>query len=154
MPNSAKCRNRRGITAKLDDFMFRRQKILLALLEQFDGELGRTQLQKLLFLYGQQAEDPVYEFVPYKYGCYSFQTHADKQKLTEQGLLSDSERWQLTTCSGTTYRGLLGYKERKALWLLQKQFGKYSRDDLTRHVYATVSLLCYAQCHCRRPAFA
>jgi uncharacterized protein (DUF488 family) len=107
------------------------------LIEQFGGELGRTQLQKLLFLYGQQNDDQVYEFIPYKYGCYSFQAYADKQKLTKQGLLTDSERWQLATCSETTYRSQLKHPECRGLWQLHKQFGNHSRDDLIRYVYAT-----------------
>ncbi|NCC60724.1 MAG: DUF488 domain-containing protein [Verrucomicrobiae bacterium] len=114
--------------------MFRRQKILLALLEQFGGELSRTSLQKLLFLYSQEHMDPVYDFVPYKFGCFSFQAAADQKKLTEAGLLCDTDRWKLTKKSAG-FSGNLTYAEREALWKLKKQYGELTQNELIRHVY-------------------
>ncbi|HXJ58388.1 MAG TPA: DUF488 domain-containing protein [Verrucomicrobiae bacterium] len=78
--------------------LFERQKRLLALLDAHGGEIGNLDFQKLLFLYCREAEDvPTYEFVPYKFGGFSFTSYADKRRLTEQGLLVDEERvWKLT----------------------------------------------------------
>jgi hypothetical protein len=73
-----------------------RQKRLLALVESLGGEIGNLDFQKLLFLYCQE-ETPSYEFVPYKYGGFSFTSYADKRRLIEHGLLEDEERvWKLT----------------------------------------------------------
>jgi hypothetical protein len=115
--------------------MFRRQKILLGLLETFDGELTRTSLQKLLFLYCEQNADPIYEFVPYKSGCFSFQAAADQRKLVANGVLADGDRWCLTRKTGVL--DSLPYAERDALWLLKKRFGQMPQRDLVRHVYNT-----------------
>jgi hypothetical protein len=78
--------------------LFERQKRLLALLDAHGGEIGNLDFQKLLFLYCHEAEDvPTYEFVPYKFGGFSFTSYADRRRLTEQGLLADEERvWKLT----------------------------------------------------------
>lgn len=77
--------------------LFDRQKRLLALLDAHNGEVGHLDFQKLLFLYCQENEDGPYEFVPYKYGGFSFTSYADKRRLTEQSLLSDEDRvWKLT----------------------------------------------------------
>jgi uncharacterized protein (DUF488 family) len=57
--------------------MFYRRKVILALLQVFGGSLGKTQFQKLLLLYTKRQEKPDYHFVPYRYGCYSFQATAD-----------------------------------------------------------------------------
>jgi uncharacterized protein (DUF488 family) len=75
-----------------------RQKQLLALLDAHHGELGNLDFQKLLFLYCQEVEaKPSYDFVPYKFGGFSFTSYADKRRLVEQGLLADHERmWKLT----------------------------------------------------------
>jgi hypothetical protein len=75
-----------------------RQRLLLTLLDGFGGDLGNLDFQKLLFLYTQECEiDPSYDFVPYKFGGFSFTCYADKRRLTEQGLLSDEEQsWQLS----------------------------------------------------------
>ena len=78
--------------------LLNRQKQLLALLDAHGGELGNLDLQKLLFLYCQQVETkPSYDFVPYRFGAFSFTSYADKRRLLEQGLLADQERmWKLT----------------------------------------------------------
>ena len=77
--------------------LFDRQKQLLALLDAHNGEVGNLDFQKLLFLYCQEIKENPYEFVPYKYGGFSFTSYADKRRLIGQGLLADEERiWKLT----------------------------------------------------------
>ena len=78
--------------------LFDRQKRLLALVDALGGEVGNLDFQKLLFLYCREAEGvPTYEFVPYKYGGFSFTSYADKRRLIEQGLLANEElAWKLT----------------------------------------------------------
>ncbi|MBI3870833.1 MAG: DUF488 domain-containing protein [Verrucomicrobia bacterium] len=78
--------------------LFDRQKRLLALVDALGGEVGGLDFQKLLFLYCREVEEtPTYEFVPYKYGGFSFTSYADKRRLIERGLLADEERaWKLT----------------------------------------------------------
>jgi hypothetical protein len=78
--------------------LFNRQKILVALLHAFEGKVGNLDFQKLLFLYSQEVEsDPSYEFVPYRFGAFSFTSYADRRKLIERGLLvDDNEAWELT----------------------------------------------------------
>jgi uncharacterized protein (DUF488 family) len=73
-----------------------RQKALLGLLKAFNGILPRRDFQKYLFLFTQEFErEPSFEFVPYKYGCFSFQSYADKRRLVEIGALADDEDWHL-----------------------------------------------------------
>jgi len=78
--------------------LFERQRLLLTLLDALDGPVANTDFQKLLFLYTQQFEEsPTYEFVPYKFGGFSFTSYADKRKLAEAGFLTgDDNHWQLT----------------------------------------------------------
>lgn len=78
--------------------IFDRQKRLLALVDALGGEVGGLDFQKLLFLYCREVEEtPTYEFVPYKFGGFSFTSYADKRRLIGQGLLADEERaWKLT----------------------------------------------------------
>jgi uncharacterized protein (DUF488 family) len=79
--------------------LFERQKRLLSLLDALGGEQGGLDFQKLLFLYCEEVEgpEPTYEFVPYRFGGFSFTSYADKRRLIERGLLVDEERsWKLT----------------------------------------------------------
>lgn len=79
--------------------LYKRQKLLLELVHAAGGELAATDFQKLLFLYVHQCEtEPSYRFVPYKFGCFSFQSYADRALLAERGFLSgpDDGLWKLT----------------------------------------------------------
>jgi uncharacterized protein (DUF488 family) len=75
-----------------------RQGLLLSLVDKLGGVVPSLDFQKLLFLYCHEASAaPAYEFVPYRYGAFSFSSYADKRKLTEKGLLGAAEHsWELT----------------------------------------------------------
>lgn len=77
--------------------LFERQRVLLTLLDALGGHSMATDFQKLLFLYTRDEVQPSYDFVPYRFGCFSFTSYADKRRLIERGLLVDDEhRWELT----------------------------------------------------------
>lgn len=79
--------------------LYKRQKLLLNLIHAAGGELAATDLQKILFLYTRLCEDdPSFRFVPYRYGCFSFQSYADRGTLQRKGMIhqSDESLWKLT----------------------------------------------------------
>jgi hypothetical protein len=78
--------------------LFKRQQLLLTLLDALGAPAGHTDFQKLLFLFTQECEsEPSYEFVPYRFGGFSFTSYADKRKLIEKGFLADDDQhWVLT----------------------------------------------------------
>ena len=81
--------------------LFDRQKRLLALLDALGGSVPSLDFQKLLFLYCQEAEEtPTYEFVPYRFGGFSFTSYADKRRLIERDLLGNQEQAWILTESG------------------------------------------------------
>ena len=85
--------------------LFERQRVLLTLLDALGGQVAPTDFQKLLFLYTRGEESPSYEFVPYKFGCFSFSSYADKRRLIERGLLvDDPDQWKLTTAGRAAAR--------------------------------------------------
>ena len=87
--------------------LFDRQRQLLRLLEELGGRLGNLDFQKLLFLYCQELGDQApYEFVPYRFGAFSFTSYADRRKLVERGLLEDDEKhWRITATGRKAARG-------------------------------------------------
>jgi hypothetical protein len=91
--------------------LFDRQRLLLALVDAFEGATASTDFQKLLFLYTKEWEaEPSYDFVPYQFGSFSFSSYADKRRLIERGLLEeDASRWVLTDT------GRLAARSEKAL---------------------------------------
>ena len=70
---------------------FKRQKFLLAFIKSAGGTLSYMDFQKLLFLYLQRTNDSCYEFVPYLYGCYSFQAARDIDTLGAMGWLDKKD---------------------------------------------------------------
>ncbi|MBB5055555.1 hypothetical protein HDF16_000224 [Granulicella aggregans] len=84
-----------------------RQKTLIGLLSAFGGHLPSTDFQKYLFLFTQEfQQEPDFEFVPYRFGGFSFQSYADKRRLVEIGALEDTEDWRLQ--DGFLTEGLFG----------------------------------------------
>src|SRR5208282_454881 len=78
--------------------LIERQRRLLTLLDAVGESVSHTDFQKLLFLYTRECEvTPSYDFVPYKFGAFSFTSYADKRKLVAEGLLAENDCvWTLT----------------------------------------------------------
>lgn len=115
--------------------LYYRQKILLALLEVFEGTLKSTEFQKYLFLFSQlQKNEAHYHFVPYKFGCFSFQSYQDKQYLINNNYIENKSEWVLKD-SQKKYFYELTENDRKALITLKNKFKNLSRDELIRYVY-------------------
>ncbi len=83
-----------------------RQRLLLTLLDALREPVSNTDFQKLLFFYTQDCEKTAsYDFVPYKYGAFSFTSYADKRRLIDAGLLVKSDQqWELTDSGRKTAR--------------------------------------------------
>ena len=64
---------------------YKRQRFLLAFMRQLGGSVPSTDLQKLVFLYTMKEGAEFYEFLPYKYGSYSFQLAEDVDILNRDG---------------------------------------------------------------------
>ncbi len=75
-----------------------RQRHLLGLLDLLGGRVGNLDFQKLLFLYCREPNVPqIYDFVPYRFGAFSFTSYADRRKLVALQLLNDIDgRWILS----------------------------------------------------------
>ncbi len=114
--------------------MYYRRKIILGLIETFGGELEKFQLQKLLMLFSFYQKNPSYHFVPYKYGCFSFQANADLATMKKYEWVDEGNKyWKKTT--NQSYLSELTESDRKALLDLKKNFNNKSSDYLIKHTY-------------------
>lgn len=114
--------------------MFYRRKIILSLLQLFDKELDKISLQKLLFLFTQRQQKGEYDFIPYKYGCYSFSANADLTAMVKKGILSETES-HFKSNEKTDYLKLLKESDRKLLSELKIAYGKMNANALMKHTY-------------------
>ena len=79
--------------------LYARQRLLLGLLNAIGGNASNTDFQKLLFLYCKEPSlahptdtaKRLYDFVPYRYGAFSFTSYADRRRLVDWGLLADDD---------------------------------------------------------------
>jgi uncharacterized protein (DUF488 family) len=109
-----------------------RQKALVNLLVAFGGHLPGVDFQKYLFLYTQEYErTPSFEFVPYRFGCFSFQSYADKRRLIEVGMLHDTDEWRLkeTVAQSSIDLGDDHYER------FRKKYAHMTGDRLVQEVY-------------------
>ena len=81
--------------------MLKRHRKLLSFVDALGGHVGDLDFQKLLFLYCQDEEPDLYEFVPYKFGAFSFTSYADRRSLSARGLLEPDRGWTLTGAGRT-----------------------------------------------------
>lgn len=115
--------------------MIYRKRILLAITEVFGGSLNGTEFQKLLFLLcEEQFESAKFDFVPYKFGGFSFQAVADKANLIKEGHLKDSKSWVLAK-PGLHFFDTLDDSDRKELLTLKKKFKGFTARRLLRYMY-------------------
>jgi len=113
--------------------VFYRRKLLLALVQELNRPVDKVDLQKYLFLLCADQDKPAYEFIPHRFGCYSFQIDADKRTLTKYGLISDSDKWQ--TKGDAHYLHLLRQDDRERVGEVVSSLGRLRGRKLIQHVY-------------------
>jgi len=77
-----------------------RQRLLLGAIHHFAGNPDRLQLVKWMFLAKKETElrklDTFYDFLPYKYGPFSFTLYRDLEMFQRKGIaLEDNEGWRV-----------------------------------------------------------
>lgn len=114
--------------------MYYRRKILLALLQVFDNKLEKISLQKLLMLFAKLQAKPDYHFVPYKYGCFSFQANADLSTMVKYRQVAEEGKFWQKTDKSDFISELKDY-DRKALQTIKRLYAGKSKDELIRITY-------------------
>ncbi|WP_296756427.1 DUF488 family protein [Roseiflexus sp.] len=114
--------------------MLYRRKIILGLIEVFGGTVDKLCLQKMLFLLSQQQEKPVYEFIPYHYGGYSFTAQWDINALCAREFLEEDE---YTIALIRRWNHLIDLDERdiQIIRNLRRKYQKKNRNELLRNLY-------------------
>lgn len=122
--------------------MLTRQKMLLSLLSDVQGSVDRTPLMKYAFLLRQEGigdDSAYYDFVPYKYGPFSFALYRDLEILNRDGYLSFGESVSLNADAGPAIRAALDRLPaalRAVSSRIIREYGKLSSNDLLKRIYA------------------
>lgn len=117
-----------------------RKKIVLAILERMGGYVSAICMQKYLFIYNRLlGGEKIYDFVPYKYGCFSFQANQDLVSLSKYGYITTEQ----TDGTDRGYRlnhelnmmSVLNMFDVELINQLYSEFGQMSQDDLVAFTY-------------------
>ncbi|MGB9858905.1 MAG: DUF488 family protein [Moorellaceae bacterium] len=114
-----------------------RQKILLSLINCAGGKISRLRLVKLAFLLAQEYNlkqiNTFYQFVPYRYGPFSFTLYHEIQSLIKKGIIITPSEHELQI---PAYLDLCLEEElERAVKLLWYHYGKLELSKLVKIVY-------------------
>ena len=115
--------------------LYYRRKILLALLEVFEGHLSAIQMQKYLFLFTRLQVNKVYGFVPYKYGCFSFQANQDLVTLNTYGYLKNDDNGYSLVEHNQSYLAQLDMFDQQFIRDIYNTFSGMSQEELIAYTY-------------------
>lgn len=118
--------------------MYYRRKLILALFEAFGGYLTAKQFQKYLFLVTRKQDIKSFDFIPYYYGCFSFQANQDILTLAKIGCLeiTDTPIGRMVHLKETSnYMADLTIFDQSAINDIRKNFGGMNQGDLIRYTY-------------------
>lgn len=121
--------------------MLHRQKALLAILQRVGGQASNLQVMKWAFLLS--AETPshggktFYQFIPYRFGPYSFTLNRETDALVRNGFVEkvDKKTWELTTL-GREFFVSLPKQISQDIATVTQQYGNFSGSELIEIVYA------------------
>lgn len=124
--------------------MLTRQKTILALLVRADKPLSPMAFVKMVFLLRHETElrndRTFYDFVPYKYGPFSFALYREMAILRRDGYATPDEKCialrERTLKLAEEKVGELPASARRAVDQIVRRYGKMSRSELMKDVYS------------------
>ena len=125
--------------------MLKRQKLLLSLIAHSGGSITRTTLMKLAFLTkfetSLKSDTTFYDFVPYKYGPFSFALYRELSSLAHNGYLSPDEDNAISMPSQASLLSQgkieeLSEHEIKETKEIAERYGALPQTKLLKEVYA------------------
>jgi len=103
---------------------YKRQRFLLAFIRQLNDSVTSTDLQKLVFLHTMKESADFYEFLPYKFGAYSFQLAEDVDILRRDGFLTVEES-RVKAAGEYTHEDLFNIATERGDRLIRKAYSEY-----------------------------
>ena len=96
--------------------------------------MDKISLQKLLFLLTQKQSKRDYDFIPYRFGCYSYSANADMAAMVTRGFLSEDEK-TFSKTDPSDYILQLKPADLKLLHDVKSSYGSMSAKALMKHTY-------------------
>lgn len=104
------------------------------MLQIFEGQIDKISLQKLLFLFTQRQAKAEYDFIPYRFGCYSYSANADLTAMVTREMVSQTKT-HFTSIEKTDYFKVLKETDKKLMLEIKALYGTMNADALMKHTY-------------------
>ena len=117
-----------------------RKNVVMAILERMGGCVTAKCMQKYLFVFSRTyREDCIYDFVPYKYGCFSFQANQDLNALERDGYIAitenDNKERSYSMLHKVDAYMMLDMFMAAAIDKICDELGNMSQDELIAYTY-------------------
>jgi len=120
--------------------VLRRQRTILKLFSTANCPVPATKLQKYMFLLSHETflgrDSTFYDFLPYKYGPYSFAAQREVEALTAYGYLAPSGSSLIVTTLGAQEAMRVDSDTASAVLTIVSKYGKTGLQPLLKDVYA------------------
>ncbi|MFN8135646.1 MAG: DUF488 domain-containing protein [Bacteroidales bacterium] len=83
---------------------------------------------------GKKQQTAVYDFVPYKYGCFSYSANADLTAMVKHGYLTETET-SFSLLQKDDYLKMVKQADFKLLHEIKKLYGTMNTEALMKHTY-------------------
>lgn len=104
-------------------------------MEAFGRSVDSLRFQKYLFLILKQLDKRYYSFVPYQYGCFSFESYNDKRSLIKSGFLEENDKkWILN--KNNRFMSEINPQEKECIFFIKQRYEKLSQKILLKQVYS------------------
>ena len=114
--------------------MLYRRRVLLSTIEVFQEKLTAIELQKILFLIAKKQEKSSYDFVPYKYGCYSFSMKADLDAMERKKIIALGKVGNYIKLD-TKYFASLKPEDKIVLKDIRDRIATFNTNELIKYTY-------------------
>ncbi|MCU0449189.1 MAG: DUF488 domain-containing protein [Bernardetiaceae bacterium] len=114
--------------------MFYRRKLILALLQIFEGKIDKISLQKLFFIFSQRQSKAEYDFIPYLYGCFSYSLNADLVVMVKKDLILETHNHFISK-ENEDYLGKIKALDQEILKEVKSLHGKKDANELMKYTY-------------------
>jgi len=104
------------------------------MLQLFDGQLDKIRLQKLLFLFTKRQTKAEYDFIPYRFGCYSHSANADMAAMVRKNFLNEYKE-HFEKKDKVNYLTQIKPDDKTFLLEIKNKYGKMSATALMKHTY-------------------
>lgn len=120
--------------------MLRRQRTILRLLTAAGTAISATQMQKYVFLLRNETflrdDATFYEFLPYKFGPYSFAAQREIESLTAYGYIELTDSSIYATPLGKKEANHVDSDTARAVRVIYSKYGMTHLRNLLRDIYA------------------